>query len=364
MIKIDATNVIPKRLGTYLLGVIPGLVFELSVAFGEPNPWRMNSGFAAADRLRGMPDKPQMTMQQAKRYFLKWKIAIFGIILTPVALSVYGLAHSSRHKVLLLVVGVMGVPAILAIVINTMGRGGLLNSTTQIEVTSLGSLLKKYPGLIFTAPVLLIGLPWLSLLACLWVKSPQEYKPWLQQRTVTVIFWLMTPVITLAYLCIGLGKPWMGGYIASCMIYITATIAVWGLQLEGGVVKFFGTYKTQASPLVILSMALFCCLAFGALHYALWTIWPPEYVNLHGVEDAIYFSVVTMATVGYGDILPVGHIARWLCVAEIVSGVMLLVIGVSASMTVWLQVNQPKGASVESVETTPLDTVEQKSGQG
>ncbi|HEY6303069.1 MAG TPA: hypothetical protein VIX14_08380 [Terriglobales bacterium] len=36
MIKIDASNVIPKRLGTYLLGIIPGLVFELSLAFADP----------------------------------------------------------------------------------------------------------------------------------------------------------------------------------------------------------------------------------------------------------------------------------------------------------------------------------------
>ena len=36
MIKIDASNVIPKRLGTYLLGIIPGLVFELSIAYANP----------------------------------------------------------------------------------------------------------------------------------------------------------------------------------------------------------------------------------------------------------------------------------------------------------------------------------------
>jgi hypothetical protein len=37
MIKIDVSNVIPKRLGTYLLGIIPGLLFELSIAFGDPH---------------------------------------------------------------------------------------------------------------------------------------------------------------------------------------------------------------------------------------------------------------------------------------------------------------------------------------
>ncbi len=36
MIKIDVSKVLPKRLGTYLLGVIPGMVFELTVAFGDP----------------------------------------------------------------------------------------------------------------------------------------------------------------------------------------------------------------------------------------------------------------------------------------------------------------------------------------
>lgn len=36
MIKIDASNLIPKRLGIYLLGIIPGLVFELSISYGDP----------------------------------------------------------------------------------------------------------------------------------------------------------------------------------------------------------------------------------------------------------------------------------------------------------------------------------------
>ncbi len=122
-------------------------------------------------------------------------------------------------------------------------------------------------------------------------------------------------------------------------------VAISGLMLENGVVSFFGTHKAQASPLVILSLASMCCASFGVLHFAVWSMWPGEYVNMHGIEDALYFSVVTMATVGYGDILPVGHAARWLCVSEIVSGVLLLVVGVSASMTIWLQENQPSSAS-------------------
>ena len=37
MIKIDASNLIPKRAGTYLLGIIPGFFFEMTLAFGDPS---------------------------------------------------------------------------------------------------------------------------------------------------------------------------------------------------------------------------------------------------------------------------------------------------------------------------------------
>jgi hypothetical protein len=313
-----------------------------------------------AGRLRGMPDEQQMTVDEARRYLLRWKIAVLIIVLLPVALTIYGLAHPSRHKVLLLVLGMILAPMALAIYINKTGRGGLLKSTSQGPVKNLRSLIRNHPMFIFTVPLLIVGIMWCLLLASLNVAAVEDYKPWLKQRPVTILFWLLSPVIALAYLCIEIHTPALGIYIALSVIYMAVGAALYGLQVEGGVVKFFSSYKTQASPLVILTMALFCCLAFGALHYALWTIWPSEYVNLHGVEDAIYFSVVTMATVGYGDILPVGHLARWLCVTEIVSGVILLVIGVSASMTIWLQTNQPAVETAKAGPALPETKAEDK----
>jgi hypothetical protein len=49
MIKVDVSKVIPPRLATYLLGAIPGLFFEVSVAVGDPQ-------YAALliSRLRGV----------------------------------------------------------------------------------------------------------------------------------------------------------------------------------------------------------------------------------------------------------------------------------------------------------------------
>jgi voltage-gated potassium channel len=45
--------------------------------------------------------------------------------------------------------------------------------------------------------------------------------------------------------------------------------------------------------------------------------------------EALYFSVVTLATVGYGDISPIQPLARMLTVAQIVSGLLLLIFGVN-----------------------------------
>ncbi len=44
-------------------------------------------------------------------------------------------------------------------------------------------------------------------------------------------------------------------------------------------------------------------------------------------SEALYFSVTTLATVGYGDITPVGPLVRALATIEVVSGLLLLLFG-------------------------------------
>ncbi len=53
-----------------------------------------------------------------------------------------------------------------------------------------------------------------------------------------------------------------------------------------------------------------------------------------GFADALYFSVVTIATVGYGDIVPHGALVRGLAAIEVVLGVVLLLFGFSEIMRV------------------------------
>jgi putative Mn2+ efflux pump MntP len=46
-------------------------------------------------------------------------------------------------------------------------------------------------------------------------------------------------------------------------------------------------------------------------------------------SESIYFSIGTISTVGYGDIIPYSSLARVLASLEVFCGIMLLLFGVS-----------------------------------
>ena len=45
--------------------------------------------------------------------------------------------------------------------------------------------------------------------------------------------------------------------------------------------------------------------------------------------ESLYFSVTTLATVGYGDIVPLSNLVRMLAAFEVIVGVLLILFGVS-----------------------------------
>ena len=47
---------------------------------------------------------------------------------------------------------------------------------------------------------------------------------------------------------------------------------------------------------------------------------------LHTPHEALYFSMVTITTLGYGDFVPAGPVARWIIVWELVTGLLTLVL--------------------------------------
>ncbi|HEX6871440.1 MAG TPA: ion channel [Micromonosporaceae bacterium] len=93
-----------------------------------------------------------------------------------------------------------------------------------------------------------------------------------------------------------------------------------------------------ATVLGVLCIYLLLALLFASLHQVLSAFISP-YVNgvsgLPTASDLLYFSVITMATVGFGDIVPVAETARAVTVLEALTGQLYLVSVVAAVVGGW-----------------------------
>ena len=80
-----------------------------------------------------------------------------------------------------------------------------------------------------------------------------------------------------------------------------------------------------------LSTYLLAGIFFGQLHLSVETYWPGSYSGPSAFTEAssLYFSFVTLATLGYGDFLPKSDLARGLTVFEVIGGQLYLAVMVA-----------------------------------
>jgi voltage-gated potassium channel len=85
-------------------------------------------------------------------------------------------------------------------------------------------------------------------------------------------------------------------------------------------------FLTFYALLVILFASLFSIISqfAGPVHFRVGNV-----TRAISFSEAIHFSIVTISTVGYGDIVPASNFARMLASAEVICGIMLLLFGVS-----------------------------------
>ena len=73
------------------------------------------------------------------------------------------------------------------------------------------------------------------------------------------------------------------------------------------------------------------------------TTGPSADQSLHGA-NAFYFSLITLSTVGYGDIVPVSHVARMLAAMEAITGTLYVAVLISRLVALYSSAGmQPDG---------------------
>ena len=104
----------------------------------------------------------------------------------------------------------------------------------------------------------------------------------------------------------------------------------------------------SGTVLGVLCIYLLLGLLFGDLHQ-IGAAFDPQYLN--GVDgranssDCLYLSVITLTTVGFGDVTPATNYGRSVAITEAIVGQLYLVSVVAAAVGGWRAAHQPPGRS-------------------
>jgi hypothetical protein len=97
-----------------------------------------------------------------------------------------------------------------------------------------------------------------------------------------------------------------------------------------------------------LSAYLLGGLLFGVMHWAIAAAWPGSFSDAGAVSSAhfplstaIYYSFVTLATLGYGDVVPKTEVARGLAVLQAVGGQLYIAVMIARLVGAQLQATGP-----------------------
>jgi len=143
-----------------------------------------------------------------------------------------------------------------------------------------------------------------------------------------------------------LDQTGQGGALFAAMTLITVLVGVAVREVVLAMVDVSIVFETVATRLDRLLMPVVAFLTFYGLLIVVFaclyriadlTMSHPQFA-LHGVPyrvhfvDALYYSVVTITTVGFGDLSPASLLTRALTGMEVVCGVLMLLFGFSEIM--------------------------------
>lgn len=143
-------------------------------------------------------------------------------------------------------------------------------------------------------------------------------------------------------------EPWSIGFGAFMLVQLWMLVALLALEAAG---SFYGFVPRLPKPFAILGHAsttpehlppgggilmmfvsyLAFIYAYGVLYAFVSSVDPAAFGSSLGGSDAVYFSVITAATVGYGDIAPITGLAKWIVASEILFSLLYVVLLFSAA---------------------------------
>ena len=213
-------------------------------------------------------------------------------------------------------------------------------ATGDLRVVGRAYLRRRYAILFYTLLLTLVAAPIVSAL---------ELKG-------TLIELFLAANLLAAVMPVGAGK---GRYILLSFLTVTwlargaavwfdqpalsaMTLGMWtliGLFAAAAALRFAMTATSVDAEHLYgaLSAYLLAGVFFGHFYWVLQQNWPDTFAVTGDFSrmSAIYFSFVTLATLGYGDIVPRGDVARGLAIVEGVGGQLFLAVMVARLVSLY-----------------------------
>ena len=114
---------------------------------------------------------------------------------------------------------------------------------------------------------------------------------------------------------------------------VLAVVGFTGLVAAAGTLRFVVSERAVDKETIYaaLSTYLLAGIFFGQIYWSLERIWPGSLVGPDPTTEitSVYYSFVTLATLGYGDYLPRTDIARGVATFEVIGGQLYLAVMVA-----------------------------------
>jgi voltage-gated potassium channel len=176
------------------------------------------------------------------------------------------------------------------------------------------------------------------------IRHLAETRRKVRRQDLIGLAWLI-PILTIGAFTFALpdliAENWRGVALLASMCIISVLvlrhaeeIALFLLETGELFEIFIGNLARMAVPVfAFFSVYSLLIIVFAALFSLVDRIQPGPQFSVSGVQrqitfaESLYFSVSTVATIGYGDILPIDDSVRMLAAVEVITGILLLLFG-------------------------------------
>jgi hypothetical protein len=201
-------------------------------------------------------------------------------------------------------------------------------------------LRNRYRVLFYTVLSVLVGVPILSAL-----RFSGVLIEWLLATSLLAAIMPVGGVRSRPYLLFGMLAVWLARPLTVWLehpLFSAVTLGIWtviGLLATAAALRFAmrATVVDAEHLYAALSAYLLAGVFFGLLYFVVEQLSPGTFTSpTHFSQtSAIYFSFVTLATLGYGDIAPRGDIARGIAIIEGVGGQLFLAVLVARLVSLY-----------------------------